>query len=204
MIVEGANGPTTPEADYVLNESGRLVVPDILANAGGVIVSYFEWVQANQAYWWSVDEVETRLADRMTRRLGPGQRARRATRPAAAHRRHLPRRRARRPGAPAARPLPVRTPMTTKTLIAELDPKHGIFIDGLGVGTASTFAVDDPATPAVIAEVSDGGRREATAAVDAAAAAFSDWARTAPRIRAEILRRALRSDASPTPTGWPP
>ena len=65
VIVEGANGPTTPEADYVLNESGRLVVPDILANAGGVIVSYFEWVQANQAYWWSVDEVETRLADRM-------------------------------------------------------------------------------------------------------------------------------------------
>jgi glutamate dehydrogenase (NAD(P)+) len=65
VIVEGANGPTTPEADYVLNKSGRLVVPDILANAGGVIVSYFEWVQANQAYWWSVDEVETRLADRM-------------------------------------------------------------------------------------------------------------------------------------------
>ena len=49
----------------MLNEAGRLVVPDILANAGGVIVSYFEWVQANQAYWWSVDEVETRLADRM-------------------------------------------------------------------------------------------------------------------------------------------
>jgi glutamate dehydrogenase (NAD(P)+) len=65
VIVEGANGPTTPEADRVLNDADRLVVPDILANAGGVIVSYFEWVQANQAYWWSVDEVETRLADRM-------------------------------------------------------------------------------------------------------------------------------------------
>src|SRR6476620_11860941 len=65
VIVAGANGPTTPEADLVLNAAGRLVVPDILANAGGVIVSYFEWVQANQAYWWSVDEVETRLADRM-------------------------------------------------------------------------------------------------------------------------------------------
>lgn len=65
VIVEGANGPTTPEADRVLNEAGRLVVPDILANAGGVIVSYFEWVQANQAYWWNADEVEARLADRM-------------------------------------------------------------------------------------------------------------------------------------------
>ena len=65
VIVEGANGPTTPEADAILESAGRLVVPDILANAGGVIVSYFEWVQANQAYWWSVDEVELRLADRM-------------------------------------------------------------------------------------------------------------------------------------------
>lgn len=65
VIVEGANGPTTPEADLVLRAADRLVVPDILANAGGVIVSYFEWVQANQAYWWSADEVELRLADRM-------------------------------------------------------------------------------------------------------------------------------------------
>ncbi|BBX32266.1 glutamate dehydrogenase/leucine dehydrogenase [Mycolicibacterium mageritense DSM 44476 = CIP 104973] len=65
VIVEGANGPTTPEADLVLNDAGRLVVPDILANAGGVIVSYFEWVQANQAYWWRADEVESRLAERM-------------------------------------------------------------------------------------------------------------------------------------------
>ncbi len=65
VIVEGANGPTTPEADEILNAAGKLVVPDILANAGGVIVSYFEWVQANQAYWWRADEVETRLAERM-------------------------------------------------------------------------------------------------------------------------------------------
>ncbi|MCW2852535.1 MAG: glutamate dehydrogenase, partial [Nocardioides sp.] len=66
VVVEGANGPTTTEADRILEQMGVLVVPDILANAGGVVVSYFEWVQANQAYWWSETEVEARLADRMT------------------------------------------------------------------------------------------------------------------------------------------
>jgi glutamate dehydrogenase (NAD(P)+) len=66
LVVEGANGPTTAEADAVLAARGVTVVPDILANAGGVIVSYFEWVQANQAYWWTEDEVEGRLADRMS------------------------------------------------------------------------------------------------------------------------------------------
>ncbi len=67
VIVEGANGPTSPEADRILEQNGQLVVPDILANAGGVVVSYFEWVQANQAYWWSEEEIELRLAERMTR-----------------------------------------------------------------------------------------------------------------------------------------
>ncbi|WP_332667109.1 Glu/Leu/Phe/Val family dehydrogenase [Aeromicrobium sp.] len=65
VVVEGANGPTTAEADQILRGKGVLVVPDILANAGGVIVSYFEWVQGNQAYWWSVEEVEERLHQRM-------------------------------------------------------------------------------------------------------------------------------------------
>lgn len=65
VVVEGANGPTTPEADLVLHAAGTLVVPDILANAGGVVVSYFEWVQANQAYWWSSEEVDLRLRQRM-------------------------------------------------------------------------------------------------------------------------------------------
>jgi glutamate dehydrogenase (NAD(P)+) len=67
VIVEGANGPTTPEADRIFEKNDQLVVPDILANAGGVIVSYFEWVQANQAYWWSEAEVESRLKERMLR-----------------------------------------------------------------------------------------------------------------------------------------
>lgn len=62
LIVEGANGPTTPEADDILNDRGILVVPDILANAGGVIVSYFEWVQDLQSFFWDEDEVYRRLA----------------------------------------------------------------------------------------------------------------------------------------------
>ena len=61
VIVEGANGPTTPEADEILNEKGIFVVPDILANAGGVTVSYFEWVQNLQELIWSEEEVLERL-----------------------------------------------------------------------------------------------------------------------------------------------
>ncbi len=61
LVVEGANGPTTPEADDILNDMGVLVVPDILANSGGVIVSYFEWVQDLQAFSWDKDEVFRQL-----------------------------------------------------------------------------------------------------------------------------------------------
>ncbi len=61
VILEGANGPTTPEADDVLRDKGVVVVPDVVANAGGVVVSYFEWVQDLQAFFWSEEEVRERL-----------------------------------------------------------------------------------------------------------------------------------------------
>ena len=64
IIAEGANGPTSPGGDRILAENGVLVIPDILANAGGVTVSYFEWVQDRQGYFWTKDRVERRL-DRM-------------------------------------------------------------------------------------------------------------------------------------------
>jgi len=65
MIIEGANGPTTTEADKILSDNGVFVVPDILANAGGVVVSYFEWVQGLQAFFWSEDEVNHQLQEVM-------------------------------------------------------------------------------------------------------------------------------------------
>jgi glutamate dehydrogenase (NAD(P)+) len=61
IVVEGANGPTTPTADEILDDRGVMVLPDVLANAGGVVVSYFEWVQGLQEYFWKEDEVNRRL-----------------------------------------------------------------------------------------------------------------------------------------------
>jgi glutamate dehydrogenase (NAD(P)+) len=67
LIVEGANGPTTPEADVVIKEKGIWVIPDFLANAGGVTCSYFEQVQCNMNYYWTKEEVLTKLDEKMTR-----------------------------------------------------------------------------------------------------------------------------------------
>ncbi|HEX2345825.1 MAG TPA: Glu/Leu/Phe/Val dehydrogenase [Gaiellaceae bacterium] len=67
VICEGANGPVTPTADTILEDRGVLVLPDVLANAGGVIVSYFEWVQGLQEYFWSEDEVNAKLRDIVAR-----------------------------------------------------------------------------------------------------------------------------------------
>jgi glutamate dehydrogenase (NAD(P)+) len=67
VIAEGANAPMSPEADAILNQRQALVLPDILANAGGVVVSYFEWVQDLQAYFWATGEVNARLKEVMMR-----------------------------------------------------------------------------------------------------------------------------------------
>ena len=65
LIVEGANGPTSFEADEILGDRRIMVVPDILANAGGVIVSYYEWVQDLQSFFWDLDEVRVNLSKTM-------------------------------------------------------------------------------------------------------------------------------------------
>lgn len=63
IVVEAANGPTTLEATKVLTERGTLLVPDVLASSGGVVVSYFEWVQNNQGYYWTENEVHSKLQE---------------------------------------------------------------------------------------------------------------------------------------------
>ena len=66
VLAEGANGPTTLEADRILEDKGVFIIPDILANSGGVIVSYFEWVQDLQRFFWSATDIQHRLQDIIT------------------------------------------------------------------------------------------------------------------------------------------
>jgi glutamate dehydrogenase (NAD(P)+) len=66
VLAEGANGPTTLEADRILAEKGVFVIPDVLANSGGVIVSYFEWVQDLQRFFWSETDIQNRLREIIT------------------------------------------------------------------------------------------------------------------------------------------
>ena len=70
LVLEGANSPTTPKADAILEDAGVTVVPDVLANAGGVVVSYFEWVQNLQHFQWDVEDVNAKLAEIMKRAYG--------------------------------------------------------------------------------------------------------------------------------------
>ena len=108
-IVEGANGPVTPTADEILEENGVAVIPDVLANAGGVVVSYFEWVQGLQEYFWKEAEVNAKLNEIVSKAFEETWRTAETAEREPAARRVRARRRARRGGDRHAGDLPVVT-----------------------------------------------------------------------------------------------
>ena len=107
LVLEGANGPTMPEADDILAERGVLVVPDVICNAGGVTVSYFEWVQDFSSFFWNEDEINVRLDRIMIERAEPHLGHRRQAQDHAAHRHLRGGLRAHSDGTPGTRPVPV-------------------------------------------------------------------------------------------------
>ena len=108
IVAEAANGPTTPHADEVLARKGIMLLPDILANAGGVTVSYFEWVQDLQSFFWSESEVNAKLESVMRRAFHEVHETTRKASHAHAHRRLRSRRRPRRRRHARSRTLPVK------------------------------------------------------------------------------------------------
>ena len=103
MLLEGANSPTTPGADEILSEKGVYVIPDVMANAGGVVVSYFEWVQNMQHFRWEEREINDKLGNIMRRAFREVDTARAPEGPVPARRRLRARHRARHRDRPHAR-----------------------------------------------------------------------------------------------------